>query len=104
MPSSTAFISGAGSGRLASGVLTRRRRRPTFRCSMMSGSSSSLTSARLPSASVAPVVAALLLLRLPALPAPLRRFEALLAEEPLPLGAEGEIAPAVRARYSLLAH
>src|SRR5215207_7343948 len=57
------------------------------------------------SPAAAPVVAAaLLLLGLPALLAPLRRFVALLAEEPLLLGREGEIAPAVGARYSLLAH
>src|SRR5215207_8242359 len=57
------------------------------------------------SPAAAPVVAAaLLLLGLPALLAPLRRFVALLAEEPLLLGREGELAPAVGARYSLLAH
>src|SRR5215207_5035345 len=59
----------------------------------------------LPSAPAAPVVAAaaLLLLGLPALLAPRRRVTALLAEEPLLLGREGELAPAVGARHSLLA-
>src|SRR5215207_1701155 len=57
-----------------------------------------------PPASPAVVNAALFLLGLPALLAALRRVIALLAEERLLLGGEGEIAPAVGARYSLLAH
>src|SRR4051812_47653025 len=50
------------------------------------------------------LIAALLLLGLPALLAPLRRVETLLAEERLLLGGEGKLAPAVGARQSLLAH
>src|SRR5215208_4261265 len=50
------------------------------------------------------VTAALLLLGLPALLATLGRVKTLLAEERLLLGAEGELAPAVGARQTLLAH
>src|SRR5215204_6143361 len=50
------------------------------------------------------VIAALFLLGLPALLAALRRVKTLLAEERLLLGREGELAPAVGARYSLLTH
>jgi hypothetical protein len=59
-----------------------------------------LSSAAIPSV----FVAALLLLRLPALLAPLRRIKTLLAEERLLLGAEGELTPAVGARQTLFAH